>query len=138
MGIDFGARRIGIALSDPTRVLATPLTTLSRRRGKRPPVAAILSLIEEHGVDVIVVGIPQEVDGADPEWTREIREFAAKLATRADLPVHIQDESFSTVEAESKLNSTGPLLKRDHVEGRLDAAAASIILQDWLDENAKR
>lgn len=137
MGIDYGVRRIGIALSDPTWALATPLTTLMRRRGKRPPMRVLLSLIDDHGVERVVVGIPHEADGAPPDWTREIRDFASKLAERAGRPVELQDESFSTVEAESKLSSTGPLSRRVGQKGRLDAAAASIILQDWLDEKAK-
>ncbi|MGI9627355.1 MAG: Holliday junction resolvase RuvX [Longimicrobiales bacterium] len=138
MGIDYGVRRIGIAMSDPTRSLATPLTTMLRRRGKRPPIAAIARLVEEHDVHHIVVGIPQEADGASPDWTEEIRAFADKLAERTGRPVETQDESFSTLEAQSKLDSIGTSAKRKEQKGRLDAAAASIILQDWLDQHAQR
>jgi putative Holliday junction resolvase len=64
LGIDFGERRIGLALSDPTGTIASPLSTLKRRAGKRPPVAALERLVEEHGVEALVLGLPLDPDGS--------------------------------------------------------------------------
>ena len=132
MGIDHGRRRIGIALSDPTWTLASPLTTLTRRRGKRPPVGRLAELAAENDVCRFVVGLPREEDGADPSWIEEIRQFAAKLHSRTGLPVHLRDEGYSTIEAESRLQEGARRRKRD--KKHTDAAAAAVILQDWLDE----
>jgi len=136
MGIDHGVRRIGIALSDATRTLASPLTTLQRRRGKRAPVRAIAALAEEHGVTGFVVGIPSPDDGTDPEWTAEVLRFAQRLERATGLPVALQDEGYSTVEAQSKLREKDG--RRAREKERIDAAAATIILQDWLDESSQR
>ena len=85
LAIDPGQRRFGVALSDPTRTLASPLTTLVRRRGKRPPWKALEPLIREHEVQLIVVGLPSEDEGADPDWLEEVRRFAADLEQRTGL-----------------------------------------------------
>lgn len=135
LAIDPGLRRFGVALSDPTRTLATPLTTLVRRRGKRAPVGAIEDLVRVHAVREVVVGLPDGREGADLEWIEEIRRFAEALRSRTGLPVHLYDESYSTVEALTRLNE-GPQNSRGD-KGRVDAAAATVILQDWLDEHAK-
>ena len=133
MAIDPGERRFGIALSDPTRTLARPLTTLVRRRGKRPPVGAIASLVQEHGVKVVIVGLPDEGEGADLHWIEEVRRFAETLRSRTGLPVHLYDEAYSTVEALSRLKEGQRPVRED--KGFVDAAAATVILQDWLDEH---
>ncbi|NNF25672.1 MAG: Holliday junction resolvase RuvX [Gemmatimonadetes bacterium] len=135
LAIDPGVRRFGVALSDPTRTLATPLTTLVRRKGKRAPVAAIEALVREHCVVAVIVGLPDGREGADLAWIDEIRRFAETLRTRTGLPVHLHDESYSTVEALSKLNEAQQTTRGE--KGRIDAAAATVILQDWLDEHAK-
>ena len=133
MGLDYGSRRIGIAISDPTRTLARPLTALKRRPGKRAPLSVILALAHQHGVGTLVVGLPRPEDGAHHEWTAEVRRFAEALKARAQVPVVLQDEGFSTVEAESRLKAIGPPSGKHREKGRIDAAAATIILQDWLD-----
>ncbi len=133
MGVDYGKRRVGVALSDPTRFLATPLTTILRRRGKRPPFKTLVALAQEHGVGHIVVGLPLTLAGTDAEWTTEVREFAEGLSDRSGCPVDMVDERFSTVTAERRIRSIGlPKSKREE-KGRIDAAAAALILQDWLD-----
>ncbi len=135
LAIDPGRRRFGVALSDPTRTLASPLTTLVRRTGKRPPIAAIERLVREHGVALVIVGLPDPAEGADLEWVEEIRRFAEKLEQRTGAPVRLFDEAFSSVEAKSRLYEGGRVARGE--KGRVDAAAATIILQDWLDEHAK-
>jgi putative Holliday junction resolvase len=133
LGIDFGERRIGLALSDPTGTLASPLPTLKRRAGKRPPLAALMAVVENHGVEALVFGLPLTLAGEDSEWTRLVREVGIALGDRCGLPVHFVDERLTSVRAERAVRSLGlPKNKREQKE-RVDAAAAVLILQSWLD-----
>jgi putative Holliday junction resolvase len=133
LGIDFGERRVGIALSDPTGTLASPLPTLKRRAGKRPPLAALQRIVVDHDVEVLVFGLPLALNGDETEWTRTVREVGEALATRTGLPVHFVDERLTSVRAERTVRSLGlPRRKREEKE-RIDAAAAILILQAWLD-----
>ena len=133
LGIDFGERRVGVAVSDPTGVIAQPLPTLRRRAGKRMPLRALEELAEEYGVQVIVVGLPLALSGDDTDWTRTVRDVAGKLGERSGLPVQLVDERFTSVRAERAVRSLGlPKSKREE-KGRMDAAAAVLILQSWLD-----
>jgi putative Holliday junction resolvase len=132
LGIDYGERRIGLALSDPTATIATPLRVLNRRRGKRPPVATILALAEEREVEAFVVGLPLDLGGDETDWTREVRAFGDAISRRSGLPVAFVDERMTSVAAERAVRSLG--LKRSERERkeRIDAAAAVLILQGWL------
>jgi putative holliday junction resolvase len=133
LGIDFGERRIGLALSDPTGTLASPLPTLKRRVGKRVPLAALIELMQEREVEVVVMGLPLTLDGEDSDWTRTVREVAQALSRRAGVPVHLLDERFTSVVAERRVRTSGlPRRKRESKE-RVDAEAAVLILQSWLD-----
>lgn len=133
LALDYGTRRIGLAVSDATGTLATPLTTLTRRAGKRPPIARILELARLHRVGRLVVGLPLDGDGGENSWTAEVRDFGGRLGDRSGLPVHFVDEEYSSVEAEARLRSIGLTGKQREDKARIDAAAAAIILQDWLD-----
>ena len=133
LALDYGTRRIGLALSDTTGTLATPLTTLTRRAGKRPPIARILELARHHGVGRLVVGLPLDPDGGEDSWTAEVRDFGRRLGDRSGLPVHFIDEAYSSAEAEARIRSIGLTRKQKEDKARIDAAAAAIILQDWLD-----
>lgn len=133
LAVDYGERRVGLALSDPSAIIASPLSTMKRRKGKRPPVAPLARIIEKHDVDEIVVGLPLTLEGDDSDWTREVREFARSLGERTGLPVSLQDERMTSVEAERAVRSIGlPKKKREEKE-RIDAAAAMLILQAHLD-----
>ena len=133
LGIDFGERRVGVAVSDPTGVIAQPLPTLRRRAGKRMPLRALEELAEEYGVQVIVVGLPLALSGDDTDWTRTVRDVAGKLEERAGLPVQLVDERFTSARAERAVRTLGlPKSKREEKD-RVDAAAAVLILQSWLD-----
>lgn len=136
LGLDYGTRRIGLALSDPTGTLATPLATLTRRAGRRPPMARILELARGHRVGRFVVGLPLDPDGGENSWTTEVRDFGRRLEDRSGLPVHFIDEEYSTAEAEARIRSIGLTGKRKQDKARIDAAAAAIILQDWLDSHS--
>ena len=136
VGIDVGARRIGVAVSDATCTLARPLavvrTTGIEGNAVDLVAAAVARLAaEEDGVAAIVVGLPRRLDGSPTELTPLVESFARSLEQRAGLPVRFQDERLSSREAESRL----ALRERDWRarKQRLDAAAAAVILQDHLD-----
>lgn len=133
LGVDYGERRVGLALSDPLAMIAGPLPTLARRKGKRPPVAAVARIARDHEVAEIVVGLPLDLSGEETDWTREVREFGDRLAERTGLPVAYRDERMTSVRAERAVRSLGlPRARREEKE-RVDAAAAVLILQAYLD-----
>ena len=133
LGIDYGERRIGVAISDPTGSFATPLPTLARRRGKRPPFAALQGLVREYRATAVVVGLPLAADGTENEWCTEVRRFGDRLGGRLALDVFYVDERMTSAGAERVVRSLAlPLGKRRQKE-RVDAAAAALILQRWLD-----
>jgi putative Holliday junction resolvase len=136
LGVDYGTRRIGLALSDPTATIAQPLPTLTRRAGKRPPVQALVDLVREHEIAEIVIGLPLALSGEETDWTGEVRDFGAKLAQRAGVSVFYLDERMTSVQAERTVRSLG--LKRADREDktRIDAAAALLILQAYLDQRS--
>lgn len=137
LGIDLGERRVGVAVSDPTGLIAQPLPTLRRRAGKRMPLAKLQSLAEEYEVQGIVMGLPLALSGDDTEWTRTVREAASKLEKRSGLPVHLVDERFTSRAAERAVRGLGLPKKKREQKGRVDAAAAILILQSWLDARAR-
>ena len=137
LGIDFGERRIGLALSDPTRTIASPLPTVKRRAGKRPPIAALMKIIETNNVTALVMGLPLTLAGEESDWTHLIRSVAEALSERTGLPVHYVDERLTSVRAERAIRSLGLPKKKREEKGRVDAAAAVLILQSWLDQQPR-
>jgi putative Holliday junction resolvase len=133
LGIDYGLRRIGLALSDPTATIASPLPTLTRRRGKRPPVQAVAEIAREHEVAEAVLGLPLNLQGDEDEWTAEVRAFGAALADRAGIPVRYLDERFTSARAERSVRALGLKKSEREDKARIDAAAATLILQAFLD-----
>ena len=136
LGVDYGERRVGLALSDPTAMIAQPLPTLTRRKGKRPPVAPLARIAEQHRVEGIVVGLPLTPEGEDSDWTREVRAFAGRLAERSGLPVTLQDERMTSARAERAVRSLGLSRRKREEKERIDAAAAVLILQAYLDNRS--
>ena len=133
MGIDFGERRTGVALSDSTGTLASPLETIERRPGRRLPLKALEEIARVHEVTELIVGVPLALDGQDTEWTRRVRTAGGELARRLGVPVEFVDERFSSVRAERAVRESGlPKRKRERRD-RVDRAAAALILQCWLD-----
>ena len=124
-------------MSDPTGTLASPVTTLKRRAGKRPPISGILDLGNEFGVHGFVVGLPLGETGGENEWTAEVRVFGRRLERRSGLPVHFVDERYSSLEAEARIRSIGLRRKAKEDKARIDAGAAAIFLQDWLDAGGR-
>lgn len=137
LGIDFGERRVGLAISDPTGTIAQPLPALTRRRGKRPPVEAIARIAEEHGATDIVIGLPLTLEGEESDWTREVRAFGARLAQRTGLPVHYVDERLTSVRAERTVRSLGLPKRERERKTRVDTIAAMLLLQAYLDGRAR-
>lgn len=135
MGIDFGERRIGLAVSDPTGTLARPLETVLRRAGKRPPLRRLEEIGRAHAVERLVVGLPLDLDGNETAWCGEVRAMGDTLAARMEIPVDYVDERFTSVAAERAVRSIGLPKHSREEKGRVDAAAAALILQGWLDRN---
>jgi putative Holliday junction resolvase len=134
LALDIGRRRIGLAISDATATLARPLTTITVTPGAavKQVAAAIQQLAsEEDGVAEVVVGLPRALDGSAHEETAYVQQFVAALQRTIALPFVFRDERLTSREAESRL----ALRERDWRERkkRLDAAAAAIILQEYLD-----
>ena len=131
LGIDFGERRIGLAISDPAGRLAVPLVTLERRTD-RVAIAQIAEIAGREGVERLVVGEPVSVDGSRGEATLRVRRFGDKLAAKTGLPLTFIGEALTTVEAHARLREAGVDPRRE--PGRLDALAAQILLQEALDQ----
>ena len=131
LGVDWGERRIGLALSDETRTLAQPLTTLTRRSGKRFPMREFLTLLEQHTVTGIVVGLPLDQDGAEAEAATAARALAGDIARRSGQPVELWDERLTTARALGAVRAMGGSTRgrKDDV----DALAATVLLQHYLD-----
>ena len=135
LGVDFGAKRIGLALSDATAMLASPWQTVPggsplAAAARLAPLIADLASADD-GLEAVVVGLPRRLDGSDNAQTPLVRVFAAELARVSSLPVILQDERLTSHEAETRLAER----ERDwrKRKPKLDAAAAAIILQDYLD-----
>ena len=133
MGIDFGRHRIGVAMSDPTGTLASPLDTLKRRPRKRPPLKALEELARAHEVRQLVVGLPLDLRGDESDWCREVRDTAGDLGRRLQMPVAFVDERFTSVQAQRAVRSNGLPRGERESKDRVDRAAAALILQTWLD-----
>ena len=139
VGFDIGERRIGVAVSDATGTLARPLGVLRPTGLDIDALDVVVGEIarlagEEDGVGAIVVGLPRRLDGTPTEMTPRVEQFARALGAKTSLPVTLQDERLSSREAESRL----ALRDKDwrSRKAKLDAAAAAIILQDYLDGRA--
>lgn len=132
IAFDYGERRIGVAVSDPTRTIATPLTTLHRRAGKRPPWPEIAELIAQQEADEAVIGLPLDLSGEEGAWAAEVRGFGDDLARRTGLTVHWMDERMSSVLAERSIRGMGLKKRAREQKERIDAGAAAVILEGFL------
>jgi putative holliday junction resolvase len=137
LAIDYGERRIGVAMSDPSATIAQPWPTLIRRAGKRPPVSKILEIITNNEIEAVVVGLPLALSGEDTDWTRNVREFAQTLQTRSGVTVELFDERMTSVQAERSVRELGLKKSQREQKERIDSAAAMILLQLYLDQRKK-
>lgn len=138
LGLDLGAKRIGLALSDPAGEYAFPAGALERK-AERADLDALDALVREHEVDRIVLGLPIHMDGRQGPEAEAARRFADALAKRTRLPVELIDERWTSIEAERSLAETGRSkrrARRREPRGDVDAVAASLILRTWLERRA--
>lgn len=133
LGIDAGERRVGVALSDELRLLASPLLVLDRGKGLAPVLDALAEVARTEGVAQLVVGLPLNADGSHGRQARRAEDFARVAQRVLGLPAAMWDERLSTRAAEDIARAQGRNMRRARQSGRLDAVAAAVILQDYLD-----
>lgn len=139
LGIDVGERRIGLAITDASATLARPLTTLVVA-GANDAIDRVVDAIgrlqaEDDGLDAIVVGMPVRLDGSPNDATARVVAFIDRLKARTSVPIASEDERLTSREAERRLAITERDWRRR--KSRLDAAAAAILLQDYLDRTGR-
>jgi putative Holliday junction resolvase len=143
LALDIGDRRIGVAISDESQILARPLTTIVRA-SKRQDFESIAKLIAAHGVERLIVGLPRTLRGDEGAQAARVRRYAEALSAAIGVPIAFQDERYTSLEAEERL-AASPRRTRDACpersrracpqrSRRVDAAAAAIILQDYLNQ----
>ena len=130
MAIDYGERRIGLAISDPTGTIASPAGFIVRRAGKRPPIAEIIRRAEALEARGLVVGLPLDEQGEDTPRAVEVRQVADALERRTSLPVQLLDERFTTAAALRAVRELGGSTRGR--KGDVDALAATVLLQHAL------
>jgi putative Holliday junction resolvase len=130
LAVDWGDKRIGLAVSDELGMLASPAGIIARRAGKRPPIAELMRQAESLGATGYIFGLPLDPAGAETDRTREVREVAAKLAERQPLPVRLVDERFTTSAALRSIREQGGSTRGR--KGDVDAMAACVLLESVL------
>ena len=131
LALDWGEIRFGMARSDETQMLASPLETLTRRAGKRFPMPRFLELVTEAEAVGIVVGLPLDLEGHETASATAARELAVAIGERTTLPVELVDERMTTVRALRAIQEQGGSTRGRKED--VDALAASILLQGFLD-----
>jgi putative Holliday junction resolvase len=131
ISVDWGEVRIGLALSDESQFLATPLETLVRRPGKRFPMPRFTALVAEHTPVGVVVGLPLTGEGTEEASAASARELAGRIATRTGLPVELWDERMSTARALGLIREQGGSTRGRRED--VDSLAAAVLLQHFLD-----
>lgn len=128
LGLDIGDRWIGVAMSDPLGILASPLTII-RRTDEPSDINAILAIIDQNQVGVVVAGLPLSMKGSIGSQAEKVQGFAQELSAHTKIPIEYRDESLTTVEAQRLMKMT-----KKGRKDRDDAVAAALILQEYLDE----
>lgn len=131
LGLDIGDSRIGVALSDPLGILASPLTIINRD-DDAAAIGKITEIIRKNEVGRVIAGLPLNMDGTQGEQAEKTRSFVAALSRSLEIPVEYRDERLSTVSARELVQEA----RKTGRETRYDAAAAALILQGYLDETA--
>ncbi len=130
LALDVGDKRIGVAISDPSQVLARSLKVI-QRGSRQEDFAAVARLVEEYEVEKVVVGYPRSLDGKAHAQAKKVERYATGLAESLTVPMLLWDERFSTVTAERLMREAG--LRGKKRRKGIDAVAAAVILQDYLD-----
>ena len=131
LGLDIGDKRIGVALSDPGGILASPFSIIERS-DDTADVAAIIDIVGRQQVEQIIIGLPRSMDGSLGIQAKKVESFAQNLCGRTGVPVEFRDERLTTVSAQRLMQSTGK--KKSRKKARDDAIAAALILQGYLEE----
>ena len=131
LGLDIGDKRIGVALSDPDGLLASPFTIINRRE-ETADIKAITDIISQHQVEQIIVGLPRSMDGSIGKQAEKVKDFTQKLCRHTEVPVEFRDERLTTVLAKRLMQAAKT--KKSRGKAQDDAIAAAIILQGYLDE----
>jgi putative Holliday junction resolvase len=131
LALDVGEQRTGVALSDPLGVLASPLTVLTGPT-REAQLEAIEQLTRTHQVEKVIVGYPRSLSGAIGPQAQRVDQYVEQLRAHLQVPVVLWDERLSTAQAERLIHETGRSVQRE----RIDAAAAAVILQSYLDAQA--
>ena len=130
LAVDYGRKRIGLAISDPLGMIASPAGFIVRREGKRPPITKILARAQELEARGFVVGLPLDGEGNETEWTAEVRSLGAEIAKRTGMPVRFLDERFTTAVALRTMKELGESTRGR--KGDVDSLAATVLLQNAL------
>jgi putative Holliday junction resolvase len=130
LAVDYGRKRIGLAISDPLGMIASPAGFIVRREGKRPPITKIISRATELGAQGFLIGLPLDGEGNETDWTAEIRALGAEIAKRTGMPVRFLDERFTTAAALRTVQEMGESTRGR--KGDVDSLAAAILLQQAL------
>lgn len=131
LAIDLGDKRIGLAVSDPSGMIASPAGFITRRAGKKIPVAPLIAKASELGAESFVVGLPLDGDGNDTPRTTDARWLAAELERRSGKSARLVDERFTTAKARRAIREMGGSARERR--GDVDALAATVLLQHALD-----
>ena len=132
LGLDVGTKTVGLALSDPSHTVASPLQTIRRTKFMRD-AEELEAIISEHDVGGLVVGLPLNMDGSEGRACQSVRQFAANIVARNDLPLAFQDERLSTAAVERMLVKEANMTRARRTKV-VDKAAAAYILQGALDQ----
>jgi putative Holliday junction resolvase len=135
LALDWGERRIGVAISDSTGMIAQPLETIASKAGGREALERIAELVRSHEVDQIVVGLPIHMNGRRGPEAELARAFGERVRARAGVAVDYLDERWTSLEAERVLDEVG--VKRRNQRGRVDPIAAALLLRTWLELRRK-
>jgi putative Holliday junction resolvase len=130
LAVDYGRKRIGLAISDPLGMIASPAGFIVRREGKRPPITNIVARATELGAQGYLIGLPLDGEGNETDWTAEIRALGAEIAKRTGMPVRFLDERFTTAAALRTVQEMGESTRGR--KGDVDSLAAAILLQQAL------
>jgi putative Holliday junction resolvase len=135
VGLDLGSRRIGVAVSDPSGVLASPHSVLRRGPDQAADHRALAAIVEEVGAQAVVVGLPLSLDGSKGPAARLVEAELTELGVALGVPVVAHDERFTTVSAERMLRGAG--MRAPGRRAVVDGVAAAVLLQSWLDGRAR-
>ena len=130
LAVDYGRKRIGLAISDPLGMIASPAGFIERREGKRPPITKIVARATELDAQGYLIGLPLDGEGNETAWTAEVRALGAEIAKRTGMPVRFLDERFTTAVALRTVKEMGESTRGR--KGDVDSLAATILLQRAL------